>query len=47
MLKYRCLVCGYEYNPAENGNVEFDSLPEDWICPVCGVGKEQFVRVDL
>ena len=38
--KYTCSICGYVYDdPA----VPFESLPEDWKCPVCGVGKEMFV----
>ena len=42
MEKYVCGVCGYEYDPAEHDNVPFDQLPDDWTCPVCGVGKDQF-----
>lgn len=42
MKKYKCTVCGYIYDPAENNNVEFSDLPEDWVCPECGVGKEMF-----
>lgn len=53
MKKYRCLFCGYIYNPAV-GDVEnaiepgtsFEDLPDGWICPDCGVGKEQFDPVD-
>lgn len=44
MDKYVCLVCGYVYDPAENNNVAFEDLPADWICPVCAVGKDQFVK---
>lgn len=40
MAVYKCIVCGYEYEG------DFDSLPEDWTCPVCGVGKEQFEKVE-
>ena len=38
--KFRCLVCGYE--------VEIDTpeLPEDYVCPVCGVGPDQFELVE-
>lgn len=46
MFVYRCLVCGYEYDPAENNNVAFENLPQDWVCPVCGVDKSQFVKID-
>ena len=53
MKKYICLVCSYEYNP-EKGDPDsgiepgtsFDDLPEDWVCPVCGVGKDQFEVMD-
>ena len=33
-----CTVCGYVYD----GDVPFEDLPEDWVCPLCGVGKELF-----
>ena len=49
MKKYICDVCGYEYDPAvgdpDNGiaaGTPFDELPEDWVCPLCGVGKSDF-----
>ena len=42
MKKFVCTVCGYVYDPAENGNVPFDELPEEYACPLCGVGKDQF-----
>ncbi len=35
---YVCDVCGYEYD----GDIPFEELPEDWTCPLCGVGKDQF-----
>ena len=38
--KYVCTVCGYEYE----GDVPFEELPEDWVCPLCGMGKEQFEK---
>ena len=50
MKKWRCELCGYEYDPAhgdkEHGiapGVDFDDLPDDWHCPVCGVDKSSFV----
>lgn len=46
MKKYVCNVCGYVYDPAENDNVAFEDLPEDWVCPICGVGKENFQAVE-
>jgi len=49
MEKYVCDVCGYVYDPKEgvpdNGvqkGTAFSGLPEDWVCPVCGVGKDEF-----
>lgn len=49
---YRCLDCGYEYNPEvgdpNNGiapGTQFEDLPEDWVCPLCGVGKDMFEEV--
>ena len=42
MTKYVCTVCGYVYDPTENNNVAFADLPEDWLCPLCAVGKDQF-----
>jgi len=51
--KYRCLVCGYEYDPAVGDpdsdiapGTAFEDLPEDWICPVCGASKDQFEAVE-
>lgn len=49
MKKYVCSVCGYVYDP-EVGDPEssvppgtaFEDLPDDWVCPVCGVGKDEF-----
>lgn len=47
--KYRCLMCGYIYDPQvgdpDNGvapGTAFDDLPDDWTCPDCGVGKDEF-----
>ncbi|MCH5173583.1 MAG: rubredoxin [Bacteroidales bacterium] len=40
-MKYICTICGHEYDEAAEG-VPFNELPEDWVCPVCGVGKELF-----
>ena len=51
--KYECDVCGYIYDPAEgdpdNGiepGTPFAELPEDWVCPLCGVGKDKFTKLD-
>jgi rubredoxin len=42
MKKYVCVVCGWVYDPANNNNIAFEDLPDDWTCPMCGVGKDQF-----
>ena len=44
MEKYVCTVCGYVYDPIENDNVAFEDLPEDWVCPLCAVGKDMFEK---
>lgn len=51
MKKYVCEPCGYEYDPAvgdpDNGiaaGTAFEDLPEDWVCPICGMGKDVFVE---
>ncbi len=45
MAKYVCTVCGHIYDEAEEG-VKFEDLPEDWVCPLCGVGKDMFKKED-
>lgn len=40
-MKYVCTVCGYVYDEKSEGTA-FDALPADWVCPVCGVGKDLF-----
>ena len=45
MKKYKCVACGYIYDPAENGNVAFEDLAEDWVCPLCGVPTDMFEEV--
>ena len=51
MDKYVCDMCGYIYAPAEgdpdNGvapGTPWEKVPEDWVCPLCGVGKDQFSK---
>ena len=41
IMKYVCSVCGYEYDEAVEGT-PFNELPEDWTCPLCSVGKDEF-----
>ena len=49
MKKYVCTVCGYVYDPAvgdPDSGIEpgtaFEDIPADWVCPLCGVGKDDF-----
>jgi rubredoxin/flavin reductase (DIM6/NTAB) family NADH-FMN oxidoreductase RutF len=51
-MKYKCLMCGYIYDPAkgdpENGidpGTEFEDLPDTWVCPECGAAKDEFEPV--
>lgn len=44
MKKYVCTVCGHIYDEAVEGT-KFEELPESWVCPLCGVGKEFFEEV--
>ena len=36
MAKWECTACGYIYDESEEGT-SFEELPDDWLCPVCGV----------
>ncbi len=52
MKKYRCTVCGYIYDPElgdPDGGIApgtpFEKIPDDWVCPVCGVDKSKFEEV--
>jgi flavin reductase (DIM6/NTAB) family NADH-FMN oxidoreductase RutF/rubredoxin len=40
--KYKCSVCGFIYDEAKN-NQSFSELPDDWVCPVCGSDKDEFI----
>ncbi len=49
MSKYVCDMCGWEYDPAEGypeGGIKpgtpWEEIPDDFVCPMCGVGKDQF-----
>ncbi|MBR5139240.1 MAG: rubredoxin [Alistipes sp.] len=52
MDKYVCNPCGWIYDPTvgdpENGieaGTAFENLPEDWSCPLCGAGKDEFEKM--
>ncbi len=49
MKKYRCMYCGYTYDPAKGDpegkippGTAFEDLPDDWRCPACLTTKERF-----
>ena len=49
MKKYVCKLCSYVYDPQlgdpDNSvppGTAFEKLPENWVCPVCGAGKDEF-----
>jgi rubredoxin len=49
MRRWKCQACDYVYDPAkgdpDNGveaGTPFDDVPDDWVCPWCGVDREQF-----
>jgi flavin reductase (DIM6/NTAB) family NADH-FMN oxidoreductase RutF/rubredoxin len=42
--KFKCTACGYIYDEAKEGK-KFADLPDDWICPICGSEKEDFIEV--
>jgi len=51
MDKYVCTLCGYVYDPAEGdpdndvaAGTKWEDVPDDWECPVCGAGKEDFEK---
>ncbi len=52
MEKWVCLVCGYIYDPAAGDSTQgvspgtkFEDLPESWVCPECGVTKDNFKKL--
>ena len=51
MARYICTVCGYVYDEAEGApdsniaaGTKWEDVPEDFVCPLCGVGKEEFEK---
>lgn len=54
MLIHVCELCGYEYNPKKGDldndipeNTDFEDLPEDWVCPLCGASKDDFTEENV
>jgi rubredoxin len=51
MDRYVCTICGYVYDPEQgdpdNGvepGTKWEDVPDDWECPVCGAGKDDFEK---
>ncbi|MBN1571967.1 MAG: rubredoxin [Deltaproteobacteria bacterium] len=51
MNDFMCTVCGYIYDTNEGNDeagvepgTEFQDLPEDWACPVCGAARDEFLK---
>lgn len=51
MEQYKCKRCDYYYNPTEGDldsditpDTEFEDLPDDWVCPICGADKSEFKK---
>ena len=45
-MRYVCAICGYVYDDAKE-KVPFDSLPDDWRCPLCGASKSDFMPEEV
>ena len=53
IMKYVCEVCGWEYDPAAGApeagipaGTPWEEVPEDFVCPLCGVGKDSFAPAE-
>ncbi|MFN8206517.1 MAG: rubredoxin [Bacteroidales bacterium] len=53
MKKYRCIVCGFVYDPEEGDpdsgippGTPFEDIPDNWRCPVCAVSKADFIPIE-
>jgi rubredoxin len=51
MAKYKCIKCGYVYDPEKgdpSNNIkpgtDFKDLPQNWVCPICRAGKDAFIK---
>ena len=54
MKKWQCIVCGFIYDEEEGlpeegiaAGTAWDDIPEDWVCPECGVSKEDFEMLEM
>lgn len=54
MRKWQCIVCGFIYDEAEGlleegipPGTRWEDIPEDWVCPDCGTGKQDFEMIAI
>lgn len=54
MKKWQCLVCGFIYDQAQGlpeegiaAGTSWNDIPDDWLCPECGVGKSDFEMEEI
>ena len=54
MKKYKCNMCGWIYDETKgapdegiNPGTRWEDIPNDWVCPLCGSGKEDFDMVEI
>lgn len=54
MKKYQCIVCGWIYDEElgcpEDGlapGTRWEDIPDDWLCPECGMGKDEFEMMEI
>jgi rubredoxin len=52
MTKWECMVCGYVYDPVKGDpdhgvapGTKFEDIPDSWVCPECGVTKDNFTKI--
>ena len=52
MEKWECTVCGYIYDPVKGDpdhgvapGTKFEDIPDSWVCPECGVTKDNFRKI--
>ena len=53
MTKYKCTACDYIYDEEKGDSAsdvepdtKWEDVPEDFVCPVCGVGKDMFEKIE-
>lgn len=44
-MKYQCDVCQWIYDEEKEG-VKFEDQPENYVCPICGAGKDMFTKLE-